>query len=177
MYSISSTLKPAVLLPQSPVQPSPLPSPLSPTLWAPPTPSAACWESLNPPARARGATTTVRDHTGAALPRRLLHFKLLRGLMIHRRPDELNAANWIPALRLFTEATKTLFKAALSLPPPFHLRRPGELPAQRGLSGQRGGPEEADEAGSLRHSSSAAAGLRVRSSPLPSGLLRIRLQQ
>ncbi|CAF99186.1 unnamed protein product, partial [Tetraodon nigroviridis] len=54
------------LIPSSAVTPPE--SPQSDSL-APPTPSAACWESLNPPARARGATTTTlyscRSSTGA----------------------------------------------------------------------------------------------------------------
>lgn len=47
-------------LSQSRVRQSPLPSLRSQTLWAPPTPSAACWVSPNPAPRARGVTMTVR---------------------------------------------------------------------------------------------------------------------
>ncbi len=58
---------------QSPVQLSPLPSRLSQTLWAPPTPSVACWASPNPVPRARGATTTVRSRSSGRGATHWLH--------------------------------------------------------------------------------------------------------
>lgn len=50
-------------VPQSPAQPSPLQNLRSLTLWAPPTPSMACWASPNPARMARGAMMTVRTES------------------------------------------------------------------------------------------------------------------
>ena len=63
-----------------------------------------------------------------------------------------------------------------SYPPSASPRWPGQLSAQRGLSGQRRRPEETDEGGSFL-SRLATSGLRVRAPPLPAGLIRLGLRQ
>ena len=202
-------------LSQSPVRQSPLPSLHSQTLWAPPTPSAACWGSPSRAPRARGTTMTVRvrSHEGGTTRRH--HFcsivveqrKTIRCKVLERTDSvQLNTETccccWLNLINinfklwhlvpLLRPETSALFLSLLiarmcwfTVSPHFSLtiiffslplRWSGELPAQRGLSGQRGRPEETDETGSLRRSH-ATTGLWVRSSPLSAGLIRPSLRQ